>query len=204
MEYINAKVLEGGRERQYAYYSIAHIAQKKGESMKGFFWGIVATIAVLILIGFAIIKFGLIPANADATPGAFENWAADASLTATLQREAPKGPDPVPLNDKNLIAGIHLYAKHCAICHGTAAGDPSASPIARGEYPAPPQLATDGVEDDPEGWDVWKVEHGIRWTGMPSWKGVITKKQAWTLALFLKHMDKLPPAPEQVWKQVTN
>ena len=40
------------------------------------------------------------------------------------------------------------------ICHGTAEGDKSASPVAKGENPSPPQLATDGVEDDPEGRDV--------------------------------------------------
>jgi mono/diheme cytochrome c family protein len=28
--------------------------------------------------------------------------------------------------------------------------------------------------------------HGIRWTGMPSWEGVLTDQQIWTLALFLK------------------
>src|SRR5215472_1183838 len=33
------------------------------------------------------------------------------------------------------------------------------------------QLATDGVEDDPEAFSFWKIKHGIRWTGMPSGKG---------------------------------
>jgi thiosulfate dehydrogenase len=101
------------------------------------------------------------------------------------------------LTDENLIAAIKLYGQHCAICHGTAKGDPSASPVAKGLYPRPPQLASDGVEDDPEGFSFWKIKHGIRWTGMPSWKGTLTDQQIWTLALFLKHMDQLPPAAEQ-------
>ena len=73
----------------------------------------------------------------------------------------------------------------------------AASPVAKGLYPRPPQLATDGVEDDPEGFSYWKIKHGIRWTGMPLWKGTLTDQQIWTLALFLKHMDQLPPAAEQ-------
>ncbi|MHB8531074.1 MAG: c-type cytochrome, partial [Caulobacteraceae bacterium] len=77
-------------------------------------------------------------------------------------------------------------------------------PVAKGLYPKPPQLATDGVEDDPEGVSHWKIEHGIRLTGMPSWKVSLTDRQIWTLALFLKHMDKLPPAAQQAWKQVKN
>lgn len=60
------------------------------------------------------------------------------------------------------------------------------------------------MEDDPEGWTYWKIEHGIRWTGMPSWKDTLSDQQIWTLALFLKHMDHLSPAAEQAWQKVTN
>lgn len=126
------------------------------------------------------------------------------SLQATLAREAPKGPNPVALIEENLIIGIHLYGQHCAICHGTAKGEVSASPVAKSEYPPPPQLATDGVEDDPQGYSFWVIKQGIRWTGMPSWKGSLTDEQIWTLALLLKHMDQLPPGAERVWQQVKN
>jgi len=94
-----------------------------------------------------VLRSGLIPTNADAKPGWLEIWAANTSLQATLAREAPKGPNPVALMDENLITGIDLYGHHCAICHGTAKGE-----------------ATDGVEDDPEGYSFWMIKHGIRWT----------------------------------------
>jgi len=116
----------------------------------------------------------------------------------------PRIPILVALTDDNLIAGIKLYGQHCAICHGTAKGDPLASPVAKGLYPRPPQLAAEGVEDDPEAFSFWKIKHGIRWTGMPSWKQTLTDQQIWSLALFLKHMDKLPPAAEQAWQNVVN
>ena len=172
--------------------------------LRAFLLGVVLTILAAAGGGYAVLRAGLIPANADANPGWLETWAAGTSLDATVAREAPKGPNPVPLTDANLIAGIDLYGQHCAICHGTAKGDASASPIAKGEYPAPPQLATDGVEDDPEGYSFWKIAHGIRWTGMPAWRGTLNDEQIWTLALFLKHMDKLPPAAEQAWQNVRN
>ena len=172
--------------------------------LKGFVMGLVAAIIIGLVGGYIILRSGLIPANADAKPGRLEIWAAKTSLRATLAREAPKGPNPVATNDANLLAGVQLYGQHCAICHGTAKGDASASPVAKGEYPKPPQLATNGVEDDPEGYSFWKIDHGIRWTGMPSWKDTLTSQQIWTLALFLKHMDKLPPAAELAWEQVKN
>ena len=172
--------------------------------IKGLVLGIALTIAAAILAGYLVIQIGLIPANADTKPGPIERWAAGTSLRATLAREAPKTPNPVATTDANLITGINLFGEHCAICHGTAQGDAAASAVAKGLNPSPPQLATDGVEDDPEGYTFWKVKHGIRWTGMPAWNGVLNDQQIWTLALFLKHMDKLPPAPREAWEKVTN
>jgi thiosulfate dehydrogenase len=172
--------------------------------LKGVTIGIVATIAATLVVGYILVQSGYIPANADATPGPIETWIARTSLDATLNREAPKAPNPIAMTDTNLIDGIKLYADHCAICHGTENGSVSASPVAKGLYPRPPQLATDGVEDDPEGVSFWKIKHGIRLTGMPSWKDSLTDQQIWTLALFLKHMDKLPPTAQAAWQKVRN
>jgi len=171
---------------------------------KWFFLGVLATIVAILAGGYGLLRSGFVPANADATPGMLETLAARTSLHATLQKEAPNTPNPVEVTDDNLIAGIDLYGKHCAICHGTAKGKASASPVAKGLYPPPPQLAMDGVEDDSEGVSFWKVKHGIRLTGMPSWKNALNDQQIWTLALFLKLMDQLPPAAEQAWQKVQN
>jgi thiosulfate dehydrogenase len=172
--------------------------------VRGFIVGAAVALVMVVLGGYLLLQSGLIPANADAKPGGLELWAAGKSLSATLRREAPKGPNPVALTDANLREGVTLYAQHCAFCHGTAAGDAGATPVAKGEYPRPPQLATDGVEDDPEGVTYWKIKHGIRLTGMPSWAGSLTDQQIWTLSLFLKHMDKLPPEAQAAWRQVKN
>jgi mono/diheme cytochrome c family protein len=174
------------------------------EMTRGFIAGIIATILVACVGGYLLLQSGLIPANADSKPGGLELWAASTSLNATLRKEAPKGANPVALTDANLIQGISLYGQHCAICHGTSAGASSASPVAKGLYPAPPQLGEDGVEDDPEGVSYWKIKHGIRLTGMPAWGSSLTDQQIWTLALFLKHMDKLPPNAQRAWTEVKN
>lgn len=166
--------------------------------------GVGATIIVAGACIYLALVTGSIPAGADSGAIPLERWAAKTSLHATLAKQAPKTANPVPLTDANLIAGIQLYGEHCAICHGTAQGAASESPVAKGEYPRPPQLASDGVEDDPQGVTFWKLDHGIRWTGMPAWKSTLSDHQMWTLALFLNHMDKLPPAAEQAWQNVKN
>ena len=114
--------------------------------------------------GFFTIKSGWVPANADAQAGWLEKYAARNSLRVTLAAEAPKGANPVEAMDENLIAGIQLYGTHCVVRHGSAKGKSAMSAIAKGEYPSAPQLASDGVEDDPQGWTFWKIKHGIRWT----------------------------------------
>jgi thiosulfate dehydrogenase len=172
--------------------------------LRGFVAGIFLTFAAWLGGCYIILQSGIIPANADAKPSGLEIWAAGTSLHATLDREAPKRPNPVAMTDAHLIDGINLYAQHCALCHGTAQGKASASPVAKGLDPSPPQMAAHGVEDDPEGVSFWKIKHGIRWTGMPAWKDTLNDEQVWTLALFLKHMDKLPPAAQQAWEAVKN
>jgi len=172
--------------------------------LKSFLLGVLLILILEAVALYLVLINAVVPSGADAGPILFEPWAAQTALDATLARDAPKGPNPIALTDVNLIAGIQLFAQHCAICHGTARGDASATPVARGEYPKPPQLATDGVEDDPDGVTFWKIAHGIRWTGMPSWKDTLSDQQIWTIALFLKHMNKLPTAAEQSWDQVQN
>jgi len=167
-------------------------------------FGVALTLAIALAGTFLFVESGLIPANADAKPTGLETWMANTSLQATLRRDAPKNANPVELTQQHLSDGVALFAQNCAVCHGSERGAASPSPIAKGLYQKPPQLATDGVEDDPEGFSFWKIKHGIRLTGMPSFENSLNDRQIWTLALFLKHMDKLPPSLQQTWQQVQN
>ena len=170
---------------------------------KGFVLGIVVTVFVATLIFWIVGRGGFISAAAlNARPLPFEAWLAETSLRANLVKDAPQGRIPVPNNEDTLIKGVKLYAVNCIVCHGTSKGDGGATPVARGEYPAPPQLASHGVEDDPPGWTFWKIKNGIRWTGMPAWQNKLDDRDIWTITLFLSQMNRLPPAVEQVWQEV--
>jgi len=167
---------------------------------KGVITGVVLAVVVVAIAAYAFILSGAMPANADDRPSKLEAWAARTSLRATLSRSAPTLTPPLQPTDQNLVAGIKLYAQNCAVCHG----GPDANPtnVARGLYQKPPQLAKDGVEDDPVGVTYWKVAHGIRWTGMPAYGRTLNEPQLWQLALFLRTMDHLPPAAHKAWQQV--
>ncbi len=166
--------------------------------------GLIVGVAGVLLLAFAgmlvAIETGMLPANADARPGAFEKWAARTSLHATIRRQAPTGPVPISVDDASLEAGIDVYTMNCAACHGGPDGLPSG--IAKGLYQRPPQFAKDGVEDDPEGVTYWKVKHGIRFTGMPSFGLTLSDEQIWQVTVLLKHLDGLPPKAKAAWEHV--
>jgi mono/diheme cytochrome c family protein len=168
--------------------------------MRGFLLGVVVTLVVAVAAGFAVINFGLMSSAADRKPSHLERWAANRSRGATIARETAGLNDPLPPSDDNLSAGVKLYATNCVFCHGAA--DAKRSGPAAGFYIHAPQLADDGVEDDPEAVSYWKIAHGIRFTAMPAFGKTLTETQIWQLAAFLAKMDKLPPSVEAQWKSV--
>ncbi len=60
----------------------------------------------------------------------------------------------------------------------------------------------DLVADDPEAYIYFKTKHGIRFTGMPAFKGMLKDDEIWQVTLFLKHMDKLPASVDSSWKSM--
>jgi thiosulfate dehydrogenase len=167
----------------------------------GWVWAGAIGFAVLACVaGVAALNLGLVPANADAKPSSLERWAARTSLHATIARAVTDERDPLPQTTQNIGAGITLYGANCIVCHG--ASDGKASNVASGLYQPAPQLGSHGVEDDPEAETHWKIAHGIRLTGMPSFDRTLTDAQVWQLTQFLAHMDKLAPAQKAAWKKL--
>jgi thiosulfate dehydrogenase len=169
--------------------------------VRGFVIGFLACVVLLGGLAWLAAVAGLVPANADAKPSALERWYARAALNAAVKRGAPKSDNPVPATPQNLLAGMHLYNQNCAVCHGRSDGAPSS--VAQGLYQRPPQFGKHGVEDDPAGETYWKVDHGIRLTGMPNFEKTLTEKQKWQVTLFLQKMNQLPPAVRAAWEAQT-
>ena len=98
----------------------------------------------------------------------FERLLAGSALHAHISREMPKTV-PIASDESSYSAGVEIYRQDCAVCHGLP-GEP-ATAIAQGMFPPPPQLFRGkGVTDDQPGETYWKVENGIRLTGMPGFK----------------------------------
>ncbi len=167
--------------------------------MRGFIGGFVAALIVTAAVVFAAVKTGAVPARADGPLMPGEKWAASTSLKAAVAREAPKPPYPYTQTDADIATGATLYVQNCAVCHGTANSTPNA--IGRGLGVRPPQFAKHGVDDDPEGETYWKIEHGIRFTGMPAYSKALDEKSIWQITYFMKRApDHLPAAAKSIWE----
>jgi len=156
---------------------------------KGLVLGIV--IGILLLVGCLYLYFslGYAPVATAAHPMPFERKLAKTALHAYLDKM--QHPQPlVPADEGNLIAGAKVYKEQCATCHGLP-GEPQ-SAVAKGMFPDPPQLFKGvGVTDD-EPWETyWKVENGIRMTGMPGFKAQVGEKEIWQVTMLVKNADKI-------------
>ena len=167
--------------------------------MRGFIGGVVAALVVIAAVFFIAVKTGSLPARADGPLMPGERWVARTSLNAAVARGAPKPPYPYTQTDADIANGARLYVQNCAVCHGTAKTTPNA--IARGLGVRPPQFAKRGVDDDPEGQTYWKIEHGIRFTGMPAYAKTLDEKSIWQIAYFLKRApDHLTGEATSIWE----
>jgi thiosulfate dehydrogenase len=151
-----------------------------------------------ILIGVLLVAVGLYmyfltgqaPVATSAPPMPFERKLAKLGLHAYLDR-LPHPEPQVPADETNMLAGAQVYKENCAVCHALPDGQKTA--IAAGMSPAPPLLLKGtGVTDD-EAWETyWKVENGIRMTGMPGFKGRLSEPQIWQVTVLMKNTDKMP------------
>jgi thiosulfate dehydrogenase len=160
--------------------------------IKGLIWGII--LGFLLVAGGLFFYFatGRAPVAVTAPEMPFEHRMAHMALDAYLKKLPHPSPQ-VPADEKNLLAGAKIYKENCAVCHGLPGQLPTA--IADGMAPRPPQLFKGtGVTDDEEWESYWKVEGGIRMTGMPGFKGRLTETEIWQVAVLVKNADKITEA----------
>ncbi len=166
--------------------------------MARLFFGIVLGLVLAPVVVLAWFRYGHPPVAVADPPLPQERSLTAIPLHARINREMPAAP-PIQPTEDNLVAGAQIYAAQCAACHGFH-NHPSS--FAAHMFPSAPPLWEKhrnsdvvGVSDDPPGETWWKVANGIRLTGMPAYKDILTDTQIWQVSLLLANADKpLPPA----------
>jgi thiosulfate dehydrogenase len=160
--------------------------------LKALLLGIV--LGALLVAGCVYFYFssGRAPVATSAPPMPMEKTFARIGLHAYLDKLPHPAPQ-VPADEANMVAGAKVYKEQCAVCHGLP-GVPKGA-IQQGMYPVPPQLFHGtGVTDDDAWESYWKVENGIRMTGMPGFKVQLTETQIWQVTVLVKNADKITDA----------
>lgn len=150
-------------------------------------------LVLLPIIAFVWAWSGHFPIATASAPLPLEQRLAKLALHQATHRPAPPGHPPVTADVATLTAAAQLYHTECAFCHGQP-GQPEPN-AAKGMFPPPPQLAED-VDDDPQGQIYWRIQNGIRLTGMPAFGATLSQQQIWQLIEFLPRINQLP-APAQ-------
>jgi len=160
--------------------------------LKGLMLGILLGLLLVSAGVYYYFSSGHAPVATAARPMPFEKTLATIGLHAYLDR-LPHPESQVPADEANLLAGAKVYKEQCAVCHGRPGETKTA--IANGMFPKPPELLHGtGVTDD-EAWEsYWKVENGIRMSGMPGFKDHLTETQIWQVTVLVKNADKMSPA----------
>ena len=165
--------------------------------MLKFLFGFAMAVVVLLAGAFCYVRMGFVDPRADMPVNWLESKVAMPALDASVDRRAPETHNPLPVTDATLTAGMKIYQTDCAGCHG----DTLHPHVQFGDafYPRAPQFAEDPA-DMPEHQNFYIIQHGIRLSGMPAWKGAISDQETWQVTSFLSHMDKLPPQVAADWK----
>jgi mono/diheme cytochrome c family protein len=158
--------------------------------LKGLLLGILITLVLGVCFIYFYFSTGRAPIATTDPPMPFEMKLAHMAIDARVAKQQIP-PSPVAAEEKSYLGGAEVYKEHCAVCHGLP--DQPKTFIAQGMFPSPPQLFHGvGVSDDPATETYWKVENGIRLTGMPGFKGRLTETQIWQVSVLLANSDKVP------------
>jgi mono/diheme cytochrome c family protein len=150
--------------------------------------GVVALVLVVVMVRHG----GL---NATEEPGRLERAAAGRLMRLSIPSDVDRQKSPFA-NDANAWhdAKDH-YMDHCAVCHGqNGKGDTDAG---KNMYPRVPDLTAAATQAKSDGALFYIIQNGVRWTGMPAWKGEHSPDESWKLVAFIRKLPTLTEADLQ-------
>jgi mono/diheme cytochrome c family protein len=163
--------------------------------MRGFLLGVVVTLIVVFGGGYWYLVTGRFDSRAIPNrPSHFERRLAMQSMDEWVDAHASKQDNPFQPTMENIMDGSMIYDKNCAECHGSLK-EPQA-PMRNNFYPPVPQLMT-RTPDDPDANLFYITKHGVKFSAMPGWDGLLSDDEIWKAVLFIKNSEKMKASPSQ-------
>lgn len=142
-------------------------------------YGTIVLASTVAVVSLALVSLDI---TGSAEPSRAEIWIASSLLHMKVRARKPRPPDHFTTSNIDLDRASTMYQQMCAFCHGAARGKPA--PFAKALSPRPPQFVIQPSQC-PTWMDVYIIQHGIRWTGMPSFDG-LPQEDIWHLALYVE------------------
>jgi mono/diheme cytochrome c family protein len=161
--------------------------------MKNFLLGVLTTLLVIAIGGFAYLELGFAEVRGDLPPSRLERALMFSAVHASVRRRAPEVKNPIPPTDENLIAGGKLYLNECSGCHGTPGKADESSDVL---YPPIPHFPTAGTQYS-EAQIFWVAKHGVRLSGMFANGKWDSDEKLWTITSYIKRIKSLPPRVQE-------
>jgi mono/diheme cytochrome c family protein len=98
--------------------------------------------------------------------------------------------NPLPDNAETLADGKEAFSHYCVACHGLD-GQNTGVPFADRMSPPVPLLTSKDVQGYTDGQLKWVIDYGLRPSGMPGSKDILSDDEIWSIVVYLRH---LPPA----------
>ena len=136
----------------------------------------------------SVAGLGLLTSCNANQPGSIETMVAQEAKKLTLSGKNLK--NPLPDTPENVAEGKEHFQHHCEICHGLD-GHNTGVPFAEKMSPPVADLGQKNVQSYTDGQLKLIIENGIKFTGMPGWKGILDEGEMWHLVTFIRHL----PAP---------
>jgi plastocyanin len=132
------------------------------------------------------------PLVADRQPGAVETAIARRLVVLSIPAAARQQQNPYAADGEAWRTGANHFQTHCAVCHGRDGRASSA--IATRMYPPVPDLADPAIQAMSDGALFAVIQNGVRWTGMPAFRGSHSTDEIWQLVSFVRRVPHLTPA----------
>jgi mono/diheme cytochrome c family protein len=151
---------------------------------------IVLLAAAAAVFAFLAVRGGGLAA--DQEPGRLERAVAARLVRLSIPGDADGQQNPFRADTAVWREARDHYLDHCAVCHGR--DGKGKTDIGANMYPPTPDLSGREVQDRSDGALFYIIQNGIRWTGMPAWKGEHETDDTWKLVSFIRKLPTLTEA----------
>ncbi|HEX5433117.1 MAG TPA: c-type cytochrome, partial [Candidatus Angelobacter sp.] len=122
-------------------------------------------------------------------PLPLEKTVANMVKDVAIPIEARAAKDPLGPSAETIDAGKLVFMQHCALCHGVDGRGYTS--LGRSMFPPSMDLNSPHVQHWTAAEIFWIVQNGISFTGMPSWRSIISPEDTWRIAHFIHALPQL-------------